>query len=326
MAAIFIAFLFGSYTQAADTAPPEVISKQFSSSTIAYKGNAVPGYVTITLETDEPSRGYIMAVGNNGRQAKINLSTTEFKTKHVVHWAPWDDVKREPLPPGTYLLKSYLTDASYNSAQGFPLGQIIVVQEPNPKELITVLSTTPSTISPKYSETQNLMEMKYELSRHAEVQIAVQKDGTIHYQTGKVKLEPGTHQFAWNGRDQKGNIVPDGEYEIVFKTIELNYNYPAATQTVFKAGKINVVNGEHTIPEWRMKEIVTSVSLYVGQKLTIPGKQPAETYTIYTVQSGDSLWKIAQKYNTTIQKIVDLNQIDVNNPILVGQKLKVPSA
>ena len=48
-----------------------------------------------------------MAVGN-GRQVKVNLSTTEYETKHIVHWALWDDVKKEALPAGTFQLKLIL--------------------------------------------------------------------------------------------------------------------------------------------------------------------------------------------------------------------------
>ncbi|MFC0561004.1 LysM peptidoglycan-binding domain-containing protein [Halalkalibacter alkalisediminis] len=266
LAVILMVFVFESHVHASDSDPPEVINKQISSSPIAYKGNSVPGYLSIMLETNEPTRGYVMAVGN-GRQTKINLSTTDFKTTHVVHWSPWDDEKKEPLPPGTYQLKSYLTDSSYNSAQGFPLGQITVVSETNPKSLVTLKQIAPSSISPRYSVNEALTEVQYELSRHADVQIAVQKDGAVLYQTSRVKLEPGQHSFKWNGRDQKGNIVRDGDYEIVFKTIELNFNYPATTQTIEKLGLIKVANGENQIPQWRLKEIVQSAS-FNSQEIT----------------------------------------------------------
>lgn len=68
-------------------------------------------------------------------------------------------------------------------------------------------------------------------------------------------------------------------------------------------------------------------SLYIGQKLTIPGTSvpvnESKPAVIHTVQSGDTLWKIAQKYETTIQAIVDLNKIDPNKPLYIGQKLTV---
>jgi LysM repeat protein len=46
----------------------------------------------------------------------------------------------------------------------------------------------------------------------------------------------------------------------------------------------------------------------------------------YTVQSGDSLWKIAQKYGTTIDEIAKLNNIEDLNVIFEGQVLKLNGA
>lgn len=46
-------------------------------------------------------------------------------------------------------------------------------------------------------------------------------------------------------------------------------------------------------------------------------------YEYYTVKSGDTLSKIAKKYNTTIDNLVKLNNIKNPNIIHVGDKLKV---
>ncbi len=243
---------------AADLEPPEVINTDISTNTIAYQGNTVPGYVTITLTTNEPTRGYILAVRDDGRQAKINLNT--FKTEHVVNWVPWDDEKREPLPPGTYRLKTYLNDTSNNSAQGFPIGQIAILNESNPKALIELLTISNANISPKYDSNESLTTFTYNLSRPAEVQIAIQKDGVDYFQSKKMTLHSGRHSFDWNGKDEKGALLRDGEYDIVFKAIELAYNYPAFTQTVSKVGKVVVANGESQIPQWRLREIISSAS------------------------------------------------------------------
>ncbi|GAB6099754.1 DUF3794 domain-containing protein [Halanaerocella petrolearia] len=45
---------------------------------------------------------------------------------------------------------------------------------------------------------------------------------------------------------------------------------------------------------------------------------------IYVVQSGDTLYKIAARYNTTVDAIVEANDIDNPNYIDVGQKLIIP--
>lgn len=49
-----------------------------------------------------------------------------------------------------------------------------------------------------------------------------------------------------------------------------------------------------------------------------------ETITeYYTVKSGDTLSKIAKEYNTTYQKLAELNGIQNPNKIYVGQKIRV---
>ena len=44
---------------------------------------------------------------------------------------------------------------------------------------------------------------------------------------------------------------------------------------------------------------------------------------IYMVQCGDSLWKIAKKYNTTVEELVAINDIENPDKIYPGQKLLI---
>ena len=65
--------------------------------------------------------------------------------------------------------------------------------------------------------------------------------------------------------------------------------------------------------------------IYVGQDLQIPNKDaqaPKNDIHTYTVQSGDSLWAIAQKFNTSVDHLKQLNGL-TSNLIYVGQTLKV---
>jgi LysM repeat protein len=47
---------------------------------------------------------------------------------------------------------------------------------------------------------------------------------------------------------------------------------------------------------------------------------------LYTVQSGDTLGRIAQRFNTTVAELVRLNNITNPDALKVGQQLKVPGA
>ena len=65
--------------------------------------------------------------------------------------------------------------------------------------------------------------------------------------------------------------------------------------------------------------------IYVGQDLQIPNNDaqaPKNNTRTYTVQSGDSLWAIAQKFNTSVDHLKQLNGL-ISNLIYVGQTLKV---
>lgn len=89
----------------------------------------------------------------------------------------------------------------------------------------------------------------------------------------------------------------------------------------------------------RLNGIANPNLIYVGQKLMLPKKEeepveekpveekPATTkpkkYIWYKVKAGDTLSGIAQKYKTSVPKLVKDNKIVNPNVIFVGQKLKV---
>ncbi|MBQ2639469.1 MAG: LysM peptidoglycan-binding domain-containing protein [Bacilli bacterium] len=70
---------------------------------------------------------------------------------------------------------------------------------------------------------------------------------------------------------------------------------------------------------------LTSDSILVGQQLIVPTEEIEDTnYDIYEVVKGDSLWLIAKKFNTTVNELIDINNLDTIN-LQIGDKLKVPS-
>lgn len=70
---------------------------------------------------------------------------------------------------------------------------------------------------------------------------------------------------------------------------------------------------------------LASTNIYVGQRLLIPG-QSTPTYPItYVVQRGDTLSKIAKRYDTTVAALMQVNNLRTET-IYVGQRLTISVA
>lgn len=69
--------------------------------------------------------------------------------------------------------------------------------------------------------------------------------------------------------------------------------------------------------------VIKSVLEYKGIPYT-PPSSATPSATTYTVKSGDNLYAIAKKYNTTIDTLKQLNNLTSNN-LSIGQILKIPS-
>ena len=68
---------------------------------------------------------------------------------------------------------------------------------------------------------------------------------------------------------------------------------------------------------------LTSDLINVGQILKIPSSQ-AEPYIEYTVRSGDTLWLLSRRYNTTVDAIKKANGL-TSDLLNIGQVLKIPT-
>lgn len=67
---------------------------------------------------------------------------------------------------------------------------------------------------------------------------------------------------------------------------------------------------------------LSGTNLTIGQVLRIPN-QINEDFQVYTVNAGDSLYKIASRFNTTVANLQEINDLD-NTSLTIGQKLLVP--
>lgn len=81
-----------------------------------------------------------------------------------------------------------------------------------------------------------------------------------------------------------------------------------------------------TVDELKKMNNLKSNNLTINQKLLVSGTgedNNSSNYDTYIVKSGDSLWSIASRYNTTVDKLKDINNLS-SNMLSIGQKLLVP--
>lgn len=96
--------------------------------------------------------------------------------------------------------------------------------------------------------------------------------------------------------------------------------------TVEKGDSLYSISRKYNITVDNLKSAnnLTSNLLSIGQKLVIPKSTASSNEITYTVQKGDSLWLIANKYDTTVDKIKSANNL-TSNLLSIGQKLIIPS-
>lgn len=117
------------------------------------------------------------------------------------------------------------------------------------------------------------------------------------------------------------NNLSIGQKLIVSKSSSNDYTVVAGDTLWGIARKFNV-----SVDDLKSLNNLTSNSLSIGMVLKIPpysNKKNEET-NVYVVKSGDSLWSIARKFNSTVDEIKRLNSLQ-SNILSIGQRLVVPS-
>lgn len=99
----------------------------------------------------------------------------------------------------------------------------------------------------------------------------------------------------------------------------LNYQVKAGDSIYKLANKYNI-----TTNELKNANNLTTDTIYTGQYLYIPERDHNSTQS-YTVLKGDTLAKIAKKYNLTVNRLKEANNL-ATDTIYIGQVLLIPVA
>lgn len=114
------------------------------------------------------------------------------------------------------------------------------------------------------------------------------------------------------------NELGDDKINVSTRTIINNTNFEFGTSSV----KANV---DVTLNIEASKNVNINIidNIQIQEKRQSNG-QDYDSLILYIVQSGDTLWKIAKKFRSTIDDIVRTNGIEDPDKINVGQKLYIP--
>ncbi|GBD86784.1 membrane-bound lytic murein transglycosylase D precursor [bacterium BMS3Abin03] len=178
-----------------------------------------------------------------------------------------------------------------------------------------------------YTNTQTTTKKKTTNTKKKETLYTIKKGDTI----GEIaeQFHVSSHQIRqWNGLSgnkivvgQKLKIYPGGNT----KKTKTNKSGQYVYHTIKKGETISQIAGQYKVSVTSLKKWngLNSNKIIAGDKLKIKKGNPYSGSDEYhVVSSGESLYSIAKKYNTTIQKIKSLNNLS-GSTIKPGQKLKI---
>lgn len=156
----------------------------------------------------------------------------------------------------------------------------------------------------------------------------------IHRNTGTTQPVIVEYGYINNPEDlnriqQNYRAYVDGVIKAVLETFEAENKGDKIVYTVRPGDTLWTIAQRYntTVNAIKILNNLTSDFLRVGQKLNIPARlveTPTTDVITYTVNYGDTLWNIAQRYNTSVEAIMKLNRLP-NDMISVGQTLLIPS-
>ncbi len=150
--------------------------------------------------------------------------------------------------------------------------------------------------------------------------------------------------------------VRDGNYDLVTKDVTNYYTVRPGDCISGIAGRLNVsmndlMNANHIYNSFIYPDQKLAYTTRITERIERPAskdslemaarkdsiekanaiatadsiqKANAEKFVYHTVQPGDTLWTIAQKYQgSTVQRIRDINKLTSNQPLVPGSKIKV---
>lgn len=125
------------------------------------------------------------------------------------------------------------------------------------------------------------------------------------------------------------DINENGEYELIIYLDEMNTEFADEYGNIIKEKEQDLIEKvqsfiKEKVPDIKLKAVKIVLGGILLSTLPLAGLSAEAASTNYTVKSGDTLWKIAQEYKTSVAELQNLNNLSSTN-IQPSQILKIPS-
>lgn len=148
-------------------------------------------------------------------------------------------------------------------------------------------------------------KINYEMEMIAEFIISTNNGTSVDIVTKNIQM---VDSIEFEGIDEKSDISTNISVEMIDYTIENN--------------EVNLnIKFDYEINQHRDVKINAIREVWIDEE---ENEINPYSMTIYFVKKGDTLWKIAKKYKSTIDEIARLNEIKDKNKLQIGQQLFIP--
>ena len=115
---------------------------------------------------------------------------------------------------------------------------------------------------------------------------------------------------------------------IITKEISANYELNKIKLEIAKENTVLLPDSSiEAVLEINIQSLNTE-KIEVINEIELEDEESDDKYSmiIYCVKQGDSLWKIAKKFKSTVKEIANINEIEDENKINIGDKIYIPRA
>ncbi|MBI2953401.1 MAG: hypothetical protein HYY30_03745 [Chloroflexi bacterium] len=208
-----------------------------ASITIYPNGGQASALARLTYSITSRASLSVKLVGPDGQVYKLRddvlraPDTYEIKFNGAVAVDGTDDIR--VLPDGRYTMIVQATDVQGNQAEQ----QVEVnIQDADPTPLqIGNVVVQPQKFSPNNDGDEDSTHFSYNISKKASTQIYVtDDDGRFHLLSPEKERDAGEQSFEWDGSENGGRRLPDGDYTYHIKAWD-------------KSGNVTIVEGPATL-------------------------------------------------------------------------------